>query len=224
MEEPCKRFVNVNRRGGFGLRGLLAAARVENDAMDRKQVARAQKRLESDPAGRPPRQATLIYDVFKKDNSGPKPSSSSDAKKARGFGSHPVARGLPPLQLEVSLREPDPELDTLWAPVRCVCHCGCRAELGNGEGSRCKDCRRKGPRHQRFMEQHDGQLDSRPSRSRSRSRSWQRPRISTKRRSRKKRKASSSDDTSDSSDDPSERSSSRKLVYQLSFLFFRSLS
>ena len=35
--------------------------------------------------------------------------------------------------------------------------------------------------------------------------------------------ASSSDDTSDSSDDPSERSSSRKLVYQLSFLFFRSI-
>lgn len=119
-------------------------------------------------AGRPSRQATLIYDIFKKDNSGrvrrdrfplnhcdqqvsptgsaicfffagPKPSSCSDAKKARGFGSHPVARGQPPLQLEVSLREPDPELDTLWAPVRCVCHCGCRAELGNGEGSRCKD-------------------------------------------------------------------------------------
>ena len=30
-----------------------AKARVENDAMDRKQVARAQKRLESDPAGSP---------------------------------------------------------------------------------------------------------------------------------------------------------------------------
>ena len=41
---------------------------------------------------------------------------------------------------EVSLREPDPELDTLWAPERCVCRCGCRAELGNGEGSRCKEC------------------------------------------------------------------------------------
>ncbi|CAL1146999.1 unnamed protein product [Cladocopium goreaui] len=124
--EPCKKFVNVNRRGGFGLRGLLCAARVENDAMDKKQVARAQKVLDSDSGGKG-RKASLIYDVYKKDSSGKRPPRSSADKK-------------------VSLREPDPELDTLWAPERCVCRCGCRAELGNGEGSRCKDCRQKGPR------------------------------------------------------------------------------
>eukprot|EP00913_Durusdinium_trenchii_P016332 g15351.t1 len=50
--DRCKRFVNVNRQGGFGLRSLLASATVENQAMDKQQVARAQKKLDTNFAGR----------------------------------------------------------------------------------------------------------------------------------------------------------------------------
>ncbi|CAE7701651.1 Smyd1 [Symbiodinium pilosum] len=116
--ERCRRFVNPDRKGGFGLRNLLASATVENASMDKKQVERAQKKLDSEYAGKGVR-ATLIYEVFK----GGKPPQSDGAKE------------LPRSMWEkVQLREPDAELDTLWAPERCSCYCGCRAELGAGEG------------------------------------------------------------------------------------------
>ncbi|CAJ1381027.1 unnamed protein product [Effrenium voratum] len=171
-DESCPRFVNVNRRGGFGLRGLLASATVENEAMDHQQVSRAQKKLDSKYAGND-RRATLIYDIY--NSEGRKPSQASqDGQELK------------------AQREPDEELDTLWAPERCTCRCGCRAQLGNGEGSRCKDCRCKGSRHQRLL-QHEGRgsCEERSECARSRSRSWQRPRHKVSRRSRRTRSTSS---------------------------------
>ncbi|CAK9093531.1 unnamed protein product [Durusdinium trenchii] len=72
--DRCKRFVNVNRQGGFGLRSLLASATVENQAMDKQQVARAQKKLDTNFAGKGLR-AALIYEVFNENATGSRPST-----------------------------------------------------------------------------------------------------------------------------------------------------
>ncbi|CAE7306247.1 unnamed protein product [Symbiodinium necroappetens] len=132
--DRCRRLVNPDQRGGFGLRNLVASATVQNESMDQRQVERAQKKLDSEYAGKGMR-ASLIYEVFRKT---PQPDGAKAPSRKTWE--------------KVQLREPDAELDTLWAPERCNCHCGCRAELGDGEGSRCKDCRSQGPRHRRLKQ------------------------------------------------------------------------
>mmetsp|Transcript_4064 Transcript_4064/g.8818 ORF Transcript_4064/g.8818 Transcript_4064/m.8818 type:complete len:176 (-) Transcript_4064:61-588(-) len=148
-------------RRSRGLRGLLMSASVANQDMDRRQVAHAQGMLDkADPGSG--RKATLIYSAFAKVDEEKKQNTAEAAENSRQ-------------------REPDPALDELWAPRRCACVCGCRAEF-DGSADICRNCRSGGRRHKQLLGvAHEGS-DSRKSaprpdvvHSRDRSRSRRRP-------------------------------------------------
>lgn len=142
-------------RGGFGLRGLLMSANVRNEAMDRQQVARAQHRLDVDYAGEGVR-ASLIYDAFSRPAQPAAWAGATDAEGSSGGEGEAITVCMvqatrPGRQRRRPQREPDPELDEAFAPKRCSCCCGCRAELEEGDRRRCEDCRLAGTRHQRLL-------------------------------------------------------------------------
>mmetsp|Transcript_22472 Transcript_22472/g.41360 ORF Transcript_22472/g.41360 Transcript_22472/m.41360 type:complete len:184 (+) Transcript_22472:40-591(+) len=117
---------------GRGLRGLLMSANIANQDMDRRQVAHAQGMLDqADPGSG--RKATLIYAAF----------SQNEEERKRKQSAEESPEGH-------RQREPDPVLEELWAPRRCSCVCGCRAEF-DGSTNICRNCRNGGRRHMQLM-------------------------------------------------------------------------